>query len=287
MPTSTTEYRNLRHLRQNLHPKYARWSDQRVEALLEKNGIDAEAMEGFFDDLGKFASGAGKTILQAAPSILPVAGQVIGTVYGGPAGAAIGGSLGSLAGQAISGATGQKPSAPQAGGSPAVLGGLLTGGLGGSRGSSPAAGQLLQTVLKPETLQALMSMAMGSLGKPNVEVGGAGGTSVPVGAFGNLLKVLSGRMEAEYDASIASSRNSIPEYMQDFAGDAKADPAVAENRAAALYELLESSESERESSESAEAAEAAEYTSYQSEMEAVQAEYDAIELMEAYESEDA
>src|SRR6266851_8165290 len=113
MPDVTTDYPNLR---QNLNWRYAGWSDQRIEALLEKNNMDVETMEGFFDDLGKFASSAGKTILQAAPSILPVAGQVIGTVYGGPAGAAIGGSLGSLAGQAISGATGQKPSAPQAGG---------------------------------------------------------------------------------------------------------------------------------------------------------------------------
>jgi hypothetical protein len=141
---------------------------------------------------------------------------------------------------------------------------------------------LLQTILKPETLQALASMALGGLGKPNVSVGG---TSVPVGAFGNLLNVLAGRMESEYEAAVASSRSGVPEYMRDYAGEAKGDPAVAEHRAESLYELLEASESEQES----ESAEAAEYQRYQSEMEALQAEYDAIELMEAegYESEEA
>src|SRR5712692_10785055 len=131
MTVRKTEYENLR---EHLHPRYSEWSDQRIEALLEKNNMDAEAMEGFFDDLGKFASSAGKSILQAAPSILPVAGQVIGTVYGGPAGAAIGQTLGSLAGQALGSATGQKPSPSPAGG----IGGML----GGLTGGSSSAGQL-------------------------------------------------------------------------------------------------------------------------------------------------
>jgi hypothetical protein len=94
-------------------------------------------------------------------------------------------------------------------------------------------------------------------------------------------------MEAEYSAKMAEARSDIPGYMQDYAGESKGDPAVADNRARALYELLESSGSGQESSESVETAEAAEYARYQSEMEAMQAEYDAIELMETYESEEA
>jgi hypothetical protein len=126
-----------------------------------------------------------------------------------------------------------------------------------------------------------MSMAMGALGKPEVQVGGAGGTSVPVSAFGNLLKVLSGRVEAEYNGGMAKIHSGTPEYLQDFAGEAKVDPAVAENRAEVLYELLESTESD--ASETAEAAEA----ESESEMEAAEAEYDAMELLEVYESEEA
>jgi hypothetical protein len=251
MPAAKTQYENLR---ENLNERYVELSDARLEKLMERNGMDAETMEGFFDQLGKIASSVGQTVLKAAPSILPVAGSVIGTAFGGPIGAQLGGSLGSLAGKAVGAAT---------------------------QGGSFSAGQLLQTMARPETLQALTSMAMGPLGKSAVAVGG---TSVPVGAFGNLLKMLTGGMEAEYYQSMAASRESVPAYMQDYAGETKGDPAVAAHRAAALYELLDSSEAE----ESAEAdAESAEHESYRREVEAWQAEYDAMELAEVYEAEEA
>ena len=273
MPPLQSEYPNLR---SHLNPNLASRSDRGIETAFESLGMDAEAAEGFFDDFGKFAQ-------KLAPSVLPLVGTAVGGIVGGPLGAKVGSSLGSFAGSAIGGIGGQGSSTPAAASS--ALGGLFGGGgLGSTPGGSGAAGQLLQTILKPETMQAVASMAMGPLGKPNVSVGG---TSVPVGAFGNLLKMLSGQMETEYNASMAKARNGVPEYMQDFAREAKSDPAVAENRARALFELLESSESGLQASESAEAAEAAEYARHQREMEAVQAEYDAIELMEAYESEEA
>jgi hypothetical protein len=138
----------------------------------------------------------------------------------------------------------------------------------------------LQTITKPETLQALASMAMGALGKPSIPVGG---TSAPPSAFTNLLKMLTQKAEAEYAQNMAnyeSARSVAPEYMMDYAGEPKADPAVAANRAAALYALLQTMppQSEQESESEAEAAE----------WEAVAAEYDALdmELMELYESED-
>src|SRR5579871_5439310 len=134
-------------IRESLGPEYARMSDRNIEMALGARGIEAEAMEGFFDDLGKFASSAGKTLLKAAPSVLPIAGQVLGTVVGGPAGAMIGGTLGKFAGGAIGAATGQGAAGQGGGGAP-----------GG------AAGQLMQTVLNPSTLQALMSMALGPMG---------------------------------------------------------------------------------------------------------------------------
>lgn len=236
---------SLPNLRESLSPGYARMSDQQLKSKLGERYIDAEAMEGFFDDLGKFAASAGKTILKAAPSVLPIAGTVLGTAIGGPVGASLGGTLGKLAGGAIGAAT--------------------------SGGGGAAAGQLLQTITNPATLQALGSMALGPMGKPNVAVGG---TPVPISAFTNLLGVLAGKAEAEYNASVA--QRGIPEYMTDYAGEAKKDPAVATNRAEALFELLEFDAAQ----ESAEGAESGEFESMEREMEAFQAEWDAMELQE-------
>src|SRR5713226_5706719 len=146
MPPLNTDYPNLR---QHLHPDLAGRSDKSIVAAFQKAGMDAEAAEGFFDDLGKI-------VKKVAPAVLPVAGTVIGGAFGGPIGASLGGSLGSFAGKAIGGGGGQAP-APASG-----LGGLLAGGLGSLVGGSPAASQLLQTVMKPETMQAMASMAMGA-----------------------------------------------------------------------------------------------------------------------------
>jgi hypothetical protein len=258
MPPVDTSYPSLRnHLNANL----ANRSDEAIEAAFEKMGMDAEAAEGFFSDLGNFAK-------KLAPTVLPIAGTVVGGAFGGPIGASLGSSLGSLAGKAVAG---QAPT----GGVGGALGGLASGVLGGLTGGSPAAGQLLQTLAKPETLQAVASMAMGpQLGKSDVSVGG---NSVPTGTFARLLSMLAGKMEAEYNESLAAARENVPQYMQDFAGQPKGDPMVADHRAAVLYELLESSSTQEEASEGAE----------QTEADAMQAEYDAMELMELYDTEEA
>jgi hypothetical protein len=274
-------------LRENIASQYAELSDEQLEVAFARNGMDAAAMEGFFDDLGKFASSAGKAVLKAAPSILPVAGTIVGTAFGGPIGAQLGGTLGGLAGKAVGAATGQ-PSAGGGGGLGGLLGGsggiggLVSGGLGSLLGGSPAASQLLQTITKPETIQALGSMAMGAMGKPNVSVGGA---SVPVGAFGTLLKSLIGQAETQYAEVIAAAEgDGTPAYMRDFSGQAVSDPAVPLNRAIALYQLLQATgrPSERHEDEGISEADAAE-----PDMEAIQAEYDAMELAEVYDSEEA
>jgi hypothetical protein len=281
-----TEYDSLR---ENIAPHLANLSDDQLVAVFARNGMDAEAMEGFFDSLKSFASSAGKAVLSAAPSILPVAGTIVGTAFGGPLGAQIGGSLGSLAGKAVGAATGQPAGGDGGGGLGGLLGGSggiggmigsLAGGLLGGGGGSPAAGQLLQTIAKPETMQALTSMAMGALGKPNVQVGGA---SVPVGAFGTLLKALIGQAESEYAQVTAFAEgDGTPAYMRDFSGQPVADPAIPLNRAIALYQLLQASGG-RGGAELAEAdADAAEL-----ELEAMQTEYDEMELAEIYDSEEA
>jgi hypothetical protein len=288
MAVMETEYDNLR---ENISPSFAHLSDAQLAALLARNGMDAEAMEGFFDTLKSFASTAGKAVLSAAPSILPVAGTILGTAVGGPIGAQLGGTLGSLAGKAVGAATGQPPSSGGAGAGGGI-GGIISGVAGsllGGGGGSPAAGQLLQTITKPETLQALGSMAMGALGKPDVQVGGA---SVPVGAFGTLLKTLIGQAESEYSQTMALAEgDGTPAYMRDFSGQPVADPAIPLNRATALYQLLQASGGRGAESAEAEAeaeAEAdAEADAAESEFEATQAEYDEMELVEVYESEEA
>lgn len=238
-------------LRDNVQESLSELSDAQLEQRLAMAGMDAEDMEGFFDDLGKFAA-------KAAPSILPIAGTVIGTAVGGPIGAQLGGTLGSLAGKAVGAATGQ----PSTG-----------GGLGGG---GSAASQLLQTITKPETIQAVASMAMGAMGKSNVSVGG---TSVPVSAFANLLGNLIGKTQAEYAEAIASAEgDGTPGYMKDFAGQPVSDPAVPLNRAIALFQLLQNAPRDSEAEESE--AEFAEL-----DMESIQAEYDEMELLEMEESE--
>jgi hypothetical protein len=254
MPAMDTEYDNLR---ENVADHYARLTDAQLESLMARNGMDAEAMEGFFDSLKSFASTAGNAVLGAAPSILPAAGTILGTAFGGPIGAQLGGTLGSLAGKAVGAAT-----AP-----------------GGS--ASGAAGQLLQTIARPETLQALGSMAMGGLGKSSVSVGG---TSVPVGAFGTLLKSLIGQAETEYAEALAAAEgDGTPAYMRDFSGQPVADPAVPLNRAVALYQLLQATGNtgRAETAEGFDEADAAEL-----DMESMQAEYDEMELAEVYDSEE-
>jgi hypothetical protein len=244
-------YEKYDNLRDNLSESLSSLSDAQLENRLAMAGMDAEAMEGFFDDLGKFAA-------KAAPSILPIAGTVLGTAFGGPIGAQLGGTLGGLAGKAIGSATGQ----PSAG-----------GGIGGG---GSAASQLLQTITKPETMQAVASMAMGAMGKSNVSVGG---TSVPVSAFANLLGTLVGKAQAEYAESLASAEgDGTPGYMRDYAGQPTSDPAVPLNRAVALYQLLQNAPRDDEAEDS-------EAESAELDMESMQAEYDEMELLELEESE--
>jgi hypothetical protein len=242
-------------LREYLDSDYARLPGPKIEALMESHGMDAEAMEGFFDDLKKVATSVGQVALKAAPSVISTAAPLIGTAFGGPIGGMIGGSLGSLAGGALASATGQKPPAGGAGGGIGQLLGGLTGGgggggigqligglTGGLTGGSPAAGSLVQNLLKPQTIQALGTMALGSLGKSNIPVGGK---DVPVGGFLNMLKTFLGNAEAEYNASQAAADAALPEYLQDYAGLPAGDAASEQFRANALEALLESvSESE-------------------------------------------
>jgi len=316
MSFQTTRFSNLR---ENVSPELASLSDQRLSEALAANNIDAEAMEGFFDDLGRFAA-------RAAPAILPIAGRVAGGLIGGPVGSAIGGSLGSLAGGAITSATGgarrpvptrMPPRRPMRPPAPTIVAPMpiapppmvapppmaapppeMPPMVGTADPSSPpapidpgagstAANQLLQTITRPETLAALASMAMGSSGRTDIPVGGA---SIPVSAFSNLIGVLAGRADTEYSESIARAESALPDYMLNASGEARGDPAIEEHRASALYEFLneaewaeyaEQSESESEWESESSEFESSEYGESESEMDAAEMLELALELAES------
>lgn len=295
-------------LREVISPELAVLPDHKLEAVLEASNIDAEAAEGFFDDLGKTFSSVAKAAAPIAKVALPIAGGIAGTFIGGPAGAMIGSQLGQLAGGAIGAAAGGQSLAGVAKSALPAVAGIAGTALGGPVGTMvgaqlgqlaggaaplpqmPAAGRLLQTITRPETMQALSSMLLGQLGRPNVQVGS---TPVPVTAFTNLLGILANQAASEFNATTSAASESVPKYMADYAGEPKGDPAVAADRANALYELLENTEIEQESSEASEASEASEgfeaiealeYLGFESEMEATEGDYDAMDFAEFYES---
>jgi glycosyltransferase involved in cell wall biosynthesis len=91
------------------------------------------------------------------------------------------------------------------------------------------------TLSRPETLEALNAMLLGQAGKRHVRVAG---TPVPVAAFSELIESLANRASAEYAAVAPSAEQEIPEYLLDQEGELICDPAVPEERADALLELL-------------------------------------------------
>jgi len=247
-------------LRQSLNSELAGLSAAQLEATLSRYSIDAESMEGWLSTLGSIGK-----------AVLPAVGGIAGTFIGGPMGAVVGSKLGQLAGGALGGPTTSQPPA-RVSQTPATPMTRLS-----SFGGSPTAGRLMQTMLHPQTLQALMSMFLGpQLGRQNIPVGL---TPVPASAFTNLLGVLANQAASEYESAASVENEAVPQYMQDYAGEAKGDPAVAEHRAEALYELLQVNAREYVDWDVAESAE--------SEMVSVESEYDALDLADIAETQEA
>lgn len=214
----STDYPRLREV---LAPQYRNLPTEDIEALFANYNLSAGGIEEFLD--------VGKTISHAAPVVLPVAGTVAGSALGGPVGGAVGGYAGQYAGKEIGRATTHRSKSrysPRKGKQkPAQT----------PPGTSAAAAQLMQIMCRPEMLQALMSMALGQLGRPNVKVNQ---NRVPVDAFTNLLATLAHQAQMEHQAANPSLGESMPEYLRDYAGEVTIDPSVSEQRAAILYEML-------------------------------------------------
>lgn len=210
-----------------LAAEYRDLPPEQLEQIFEGT-LGGEVYPEDLEDFWGTLKNIGGAVSKALPQVLPVAGTVVGTAFGGPLGGALGGALGSAAGGALGPSAGggtpaQRPSQM----APSTTPPMPVG--------SPATAQLLQAMFNPKMLQALMAMLMGQAGRRNIPVGN---TQAPVGAFTNLLSVLANQAAAEYNA-IAPTRGGSPRYFEDFAGEATGDPAVAEHRAAALWELLQ------------------------------------------------
>jgi hypothetical protein len=308
-PYESDPYPELREL---LSPEFAELPPEHLEVVLGHalGGGSVEDLESFWSTIKEVGRTAG-SVLQTA---LPVVATVAGTALGGPVGAAIGGA----AGQALSGALGGALSGPNrgrgqrvlsglAGGAVQGIGGILGGGggagralpgplgalagaagpalgaLAGGGGGSPAAAQLARTITRPETLQALLAMALGGAGRQQIPVAG---TPVPASAFANLLGQLANQAAAEYHQTIAGEAVGTPMYLLDQAGEFIGDPADPASRAEVLLRRFGE----------ADALEAAEYgerygeaydegydeSDEQWELDELEAEYDEFELAEAY-----
>jgi hypothetical protein len=246
-------------IREYLAPEYARLTPEDVEALLEREGIRAEAMEGFFDDVGKAFSGAAKAVAPVVTKALPgvISGAAAGCAlgpWGCLGGALIGGVGSALSSGGGKSAGGSSPGSAIAGAIPAIAGAAgggggvasgiasalpaiagLVGGAGGAGGGGKTnpAGILLGLFQRPEVQQALMSMALGSAGRKDVSVGG---NSVPASAVAGLVGTLGSKAFTKAEA-MAEPSEDLPGYLYNN-GVLAVDPAVPSERAARLLEMF-------------------------------------------------
>ena len=205
--------------------------------------------------LSKYGKGTARNIGGALSGVTGLAGQFSPA---GRVGGAIGPAISGLAGGGGRGAAGAAVSAlggllGGGKGSAAInaVGGLLGGGKGGTStalggltslfGGTGASSQLLSLLQRPETMQALAAMNLGSLGRPNVMVAG---TPVPTSAIARVVGELVEQAVAEA-AALSDGAEGELRYMTDEAGEFVGDPALSSDRAARVWELLNVAQAER------------------------------------------
>lgn len=223
-------------IREVLASEYCDLPPENVEAIVRQTFGEAspEDVENFFKSLKKIGRAVGSVASKALPIVAPVAGT-----FFGPLGTMAGGALGKLAGAALGKAVGGGAARGAVSGISHAAGRLAGQGMRGMgpalTGGTPATAQLLGIMNRPEVMRALMSMMMGQAGRKHVPVGG---TPVPVGAFANLIGNLANQVAAEQNAYTYSDGEAVPEYLLDSRGEFLVDPAVPDQRAALLLEML-------------------------------------------------
>lgn len=221
-------------IREEVAPEFQALSDEEIDLMLSEvlSSMSPEEIEGFWGSLKRFARRAGRTLVRAAPKILPVAGGALGTLIGGPAGTAIGAKLGGLAGGLVRSAGRprgrRRPASRRRTAIPA--------------GGSSATAQLMALLRNPALLQSLLARAMGGRGRVEV-VAGAEAVEVPFGAFMNALEQLAAEAALEAHES-GLGEAATPEYVLDEEGFPLEDAALPEARAEMLLELLHAADSD-------------------------------------------
>lgn len=260
---------NYPFIREALAPQYKHLSNRDIEQLFYSQFGEAISPADIEFSLGDFGRAVGKV----AGVVLPVVGTVVGGAFGGPVGAALGGALGSATGGAIGNVTRPAPpppprpappppprsAPPPRPAPPATVTPLpprpaavpppgivppmpvpqtavpMPAPQPIAPGSLSSAAQLMGTLLTPQMLQALLALLLGQAGQRSVLVGN---TEVPIGAFPNLLSTLANQAAAEYNASTYNAGEDVPRYLMDADGEFVVDPAIPEQRAAVLLEML-------------------------------------------------
>ena len=219
-------------IRETLAPEM---TEEEISAYLQGAlaEMSAEEAEGFWNSLGKIAGNVGRTLVKAAPDILPAVGGAIGTVYAPGVGTALGTTLGSLAGKTVGSAT-AGPAQPPAStpvrstpGSPAAASPLPAG-------ASSAVAQLLALIQNPVFLKSLIGQLSGVKGSVAV---GTAGRSAPFGSMMNALRELAEACAMEANDTLAG-HDSQPEYLYEETGEPVCDTTLPEERARALLTLL-------------------------------------------------
>ncbi|WP_227370556.1 hypothetical protein [Halomonas sp. M20] len=244
---STSEYPGITYaeLLREISPVYRGMEDDQVDEALSEalDEMTPEEIEGFFSSLGRVAKGLGRTLVRAAPKILPVVGGAVGTVVGGPMGTAVGSQLGGIAGGLVGRATqgGSRRRPRRRTSTPArtarVSRRIRRRGPGRRprrrSASDNAAAQLLSLIQNPSFLRSLTARLLGDSQASTVHVGEAA-VAAPFGAFMNALEMLA--TEAATEAH--SGGTGIPEYLLDETGEAVVDVGDDQARAEHLLALL-------------------------------------------------
>jgi hypothetical protein len=199
-------------IRSVLAPEFAGLPAEDVESLLASNGIRAEDMEGFLDDVGHAFSSAAKAVAPIATKALPgiISGAATGCALG-PWGCLGGALIGGVSSALSSG--GGKPAGAGGGGAGGIVSGIasalpaIAGAVGGGGGSG--AGGIVSGIASalPAIAGAVGGAGAGAGGGgvasgipsalPAIAglVGGSGQTGAPDGGKTNPAGVLLGLLQ--------------------------------------------------------------------------------------------
>ncbi len=207
-------------------------------------------------DIGGALTGVTNIASQFSPmgrvgaSLGPAVSGLAGSGRAGAAGAAVNalsgllgaaGGGGGTAGTVLSALSGLLGQGGSAGGGGAGASGLPVAALTSLFGGSSAASQLGSLVQRPEFRLALEKLKLGGGGTVPV---GAAGTPVPAAAIAGLARELADEAADEAAAEYADAESDLG-YMTDASGQFVGDPAVALDRAAQVWNLLNNAQAER------------------------------------------